>query len=98
MFCLVSRQRLRIEKTRSYFEIVRQQYREHKHLLIAPIILVLLALPRLILIFISECMNSSNDVWLYMILYFISPSKFYKKQFQKTLNQYRTRIRQRFAL
>ena len=111
LITMKSRQRLRIYKNRSYSQIIREQFIEHKHLLIAPIVLVILALPRLILPFVSECMKSSNDAWLYMILYlisfvpsmvtfviFVSPSKFYKKEFKRTLSRYRTLIRQHLRL
>ncbi len=49
-----SGQKLRIHKDRSYKEILQQ----HKNLLTAPIVLVILALPRSILIFISQCMRT----------------------------------------
>jgi len=84
---------------------------EHKHLLIAPVVLVLLAIPRMILIYTSKCMKSADDVWLYLIGYFISlipsmltflifvlPSKLYKKEFDQTVARYRRVIRKRLHL
>ena len=104
-----SRQHLRTHKNQSYKQILRQQYKQHKHLLVAPIISVLLALPRLILTFLSRCMQSSDDAWLFIILYFISfipcmltfiifvlPSKFYRKEFSKSILKYRIAIQRYF--
>ncbi|CAF1469882.1 unnamed protein product [Adineta steineri] len=86
-----SRQQSNLRTDRTYYQLLRQQLREHKNLLIAPVILVILALPRLIISYISNCMKSASNPWIYLILYFISfippmltfiiyvlPSKFYK--------------------
>jgi hypothetical protein len=86
--------------------VLFKQFREHKHLLIAPLILVILAIPRLIISFVSGCMKSSGDAWLYLMGYFISfippiltffifvvPSKTYKEQFYDTYKRYRCSIR-----
>ncbi len=88
--------------------ILREQFQQHKHLLTAPIVLVILALPRLIITFALKCMVSSNGAWLFLVGYFISfipsmltfvififPSKFYKKEFHKTVQQLRTNIDRR---
>ncbi|CAF4375480.1 unnamed protein product, partial [Rotaria sordida] len=70
------------------------QIKRHKHLIIAPCILILLALPRLIISFLSKCMESTRDPWLFLSGYYISfipsllifvvfvlPSKKYKEEF-----------------
>jgi len=101
-----SHQQENLRKNQSFKTILRKQLQEHKHLLTAPIILVVLALPRLILTYLLKCMESESDAWLYLCIYlatfipsmltfviFILPSKFYKKEFQKSVQQYRTRIR-----
>jgi hypothetical protein len=106
-----SDQKSTIHKQRPYVEILQEQFRQHKHLLTAPVILVLLAMPRLIITFVSKCMTSTNDSWLFLIGYFISfiptmltfvvfvlPSKFYKEEFQKTIQRYRTNIQRRLHL
>ena len=106
-----SRQQFDLHTHRNYREILRKQFLEHKHLLIAPIVLIILELPRLIIIFLSKCMKSANDAWLFLIAYFISlipplitfiifisPSKFYKKEFQKSIVQYRNNIRRHLHL
>jgi hypothetical protein len=103
-----SRQQANIHKQRAYKEILIEQLKENKHLLTAPIVLVILSLPRLIITFVSKCMKSSNDSWLFLVGYFISfippmltfivfilPSKFYKKEFHRSVVQFRTTIRRR---
>ena len=99
-------QQQHLHPDQSYRTIIRRQYQEHKQILIAPIILILLALPRLVLVYIRTCMQSENDAWLYLCGYFISfippmltfvifilPSKVYKKEFRKTIHAYRNTIR-----
>jgi uncharacterized membrane protein (DUF485 family) len=106
-----SRQQLNLHPNEKYKEVLRKQFQQHKHLLTAPIVLVILALPRLIITFASKCMKSSNDSWLFLVGYFISfipsmvtfvvfvvPSTFYMKEFRKTVSQYRTNIQRRFRL
>jgi hypothetical protein len=98
-----SRQQLNIQTQRNYKEILREQYRQHRNLLTAPVVLIILTVPRLILIFVSKCMKSTGDSWLFLIGYFMTfipymitfiifilPSKFYKKEFQKSVYQLRS--------
>jgi hypothetical protein len=98
-----SRQQLNIQTQRNYKEILREQYRQHRNLLTAPVVLVTLKVPRLILTFVSKCMKSTNDSWLFLVGYFMTfipymitfiifilPSKFYKKEFQKSVHQLRS--------
>ena len=83
----------------------RRRLREHQHLFTAPVFLVILAVPRLIISLLSKCMTSSRESWLFLAGYFISfipsvltfvlfviPSKFYKKQFQTEIKLYRRRF------
>jgi hypothetical protein len=106
-----SRQQANIHTQRGYKEILIGQLKQNKHLLTAPIVLVILALPRLVITFISKCMKSSNDAWLFLVGYFISfvppmlifivfilPSKFYKREFRKSVTQFRTTIERRLHL
>ncbi|CAF2685183.1 unnamed protein product [Rotaria sp. Silwood2] len=73
-------------------DVLKQQIQQYKHLLTASVLLVILGLPRLIILFVSKCMKSTNDGWLFLVGYFISfippmltfvvfilPSKFYKE-------------------
>jgi hypothetical protein len=98
-----TRRQSSLQTHRTYKELLREQFRQHKHLFTAPILLVILALPRLIICFVSKCMKSTNDSWLFLVGYFISfippmltsvifilPSKFYKKQFRNSVAPYRT--------
>jgi hypothetical protein len=75
------------------------------------VLLVILAAPRLIITFVSKCMKSPNDSWLFLVAYFMSfippmltfvifilPSKFYKEQFQESIAYYRTIIQRRLHL
>ena len=91
---------MKIHPNQFYKRSFVKQFEKHKHLLIGPIVLVILALPRLIITFISKCMKSADDVWLYLIGYYISfvptilsfmifvlPSKFYRQEFRKSLLQ-----------
>ncbi len=93
-----TRTRSNAQKKQSYRTIFRQQLSFHKHLLISPLILVCLAIPRLIISFLSGCMKSTRDSWFYSIGYFISfispmltfvifvlPSKMYQKEFNESI-------------
>jgi hypothetical protein len=95
-----TRTRSNVQQKKPFKEHLREQLQHHKHLLISPLILVALALPRLIISFLSGCMKSARDSWLYMIGYFISfvpsmmtfvvfvlPSEVYRKEFSKTMKQ-----------
>jgi hypothetical protein len=106
-----SRRQAKIHKQRAYKEILIEQLKQNKHLLTAPIVLIILAFPRLIITFVSKCMKSSNDSWLFLVGYFISfippmltfivfvlPSKFYKKEFHKSVVQFRMTIQRRLHL
>jgi hypothetical protein len=101
----ISHQQSILQPHRTYKQILQEQLRQHRHLLIAPVVLVILALPRLIISFLSKCMKSADNSWLFLAGYFISfippmltfiifilPSKFYKKEFQETVNRYRRRL------
>ena len=92
------RKRSNAQKNVSYKKILRQQLEHHKHLLISPLILVLLALPRLIISFLFGCMKSARNPWFYLIGYYMSfvpsmltfivfvlPSQAYKKEFKKSI-------------
>jgi hypothetical protein len=51
----ISRNRAKAKKQTVYTEHLREQFREHRHLLISPVILIILNLPRLIISFILGC-------------------------------------------
>jgi hypothetical protein len=77
----------------SYKRYLQEQFHEHKYLIISPIILIILVIPRLVISFLSGCMKSGRDPWLFLFGYFISflpslltpivfifPSKTYRKE------------------
>ena len=95
-------------KNQTYQQYIRQELQQQKHLIISPLILVLFALPRLIISFLSGCMKSARDPWLFLFGYFISfipplltfivfiwPSESYKKEFSTIIKHHRMAIRQR---
>jgi uncharacterized membrane protein (DUF485 family) len=101
----VSRQRALAQKNISYRQHLREQWRHHSHLIFSPIILVLLAIPRLIISFLSGCMKSHRYPGLFLAGYFISfvpplltfvvyvvPSKTYKKEFNTLVARYRVAL------
>jgi len=53
-------------------ERIRKQLKQHKHLIISPTILVLLASPRLIISLVLDCMKLDRDPWIFLAGYFIS--------------------------
>ena len=103
-----SRQKASLENDRTYNQILRTEIRQYKHLLIAPVILVILAVPHLILSFVSRCMKFNSNSWLFLILYFISlippmitfvifilPSEFYKRELRTAVSRYRRNVTRR---
>ncbi|CAF1548192.1 unnamed protein product, partial [Adineta steineri] len=108
---VTARQRKIIRIQESYRKILKKQIQEHKHLLISSISLILLAMPHLIIYFVSNCMSSINHPWPFLIGYFISfipsiltfpvfitPSTSYKQHFLKTYERYKRTIRRRLHL
>lgn len=100
---MTARRRISTQKQFTGAEHFRSQLQQHRHLLISPCILVLLALPRLVLSFFSGCMSSTRDSWFFLIGYFISfvppiltffifvlPSKTYKSEFLLSINKVRS--------
>jgi hypothetical protein len=68
----VERQRASIQKQISNRQHLREQRRHYSHFIFTPIVLVLLAVPRLIISFVSP---------LRTFVIYILPSKIYKKEF-----------------
>ncbi|UJR17691.1 hypothetical protein I4U23_004589 [Adineta vaga] len=50
----------------SYKQYFWKQFRRYQHIFLSQCFLVLLVLPRLIVIFISGCMKSARDPWLFL--------------------------------
>ncbi|CAF0936396.1 unnamed protein product [Rotaria sp. Silwood1] len=108
---MTTRRRTTVRANESFRKMLQKQFQEHSHLLITPILLVILAIPRLIISLISRCMKSINDPWLFLIGYFISfmpsvltfvvfvlPSKVYKQEFWKAYARYKNVVQIRLHL
>ncbi|CAF0937335.1 unnamed protein product [Adineta steineri] len=102
-----ARQRSIAQTRQTLREHVYNQFNEHKQLLISPIIILVLSLPRLIMSMLSECVNPSNHRLLFIFGYFISftpsmlifivfvlPSALYRKTFQESFKRWRRLIHQ----
>ena len=103
------RHKARIDHDLNYNQILREELRQHQHLLIAPVVVVIIGLPQLIFSFASKCMKSNSNSWLFLIGYLISfvpsiltfilfvlPSAFYKKELRNTVTRYRLNIHRYF--
>jgi Na+/H+ antiporter NhaD/arsenite permease-like protein len=66
-----ARTRSNSQKTKSFKEHLHEQIQRHKHLLISPCILIVLAVSQLITSFLSGCMESARVSWFYLIGYCI---------------------------
>ncbi|CAF1027553.1 unnamed protein product [Adineta steineri] len=97
-------QRSMARTNQSYKEHVQEQLREHKQLIISPIVLLILSIPRLIISLLPGCAKTSESLWLYLGAYFISftpsmliflifvfPSELYMKAFKQSFNRIRRR-------
>jgi hypothetical protein len=103
---IAARTRSTVRRNQTYKQHLLKQFQEHKHLLISPFILTLLALPRLIVSFLSGCMKSARNPWIYILSYFISlissasifvvfvlPSEVYMTSFRESIRNAYTNIR-----
>jgi len=101
----VARQRAIAQPIRSYKAHVHEQFYEHKHLLISPLVLAILASPRLVIAVLSPCIDVSQNPWLYLSAYFISfipsmvifiifvlPSSLYMNKFKDTIRSWKQRL------
>ena len=102
----VARKRSAVQRKQNYKEHLKMQLRYHKHLIISPCALVILALPRLIISFVSDCMKSAREPWLFLFAYYISfvpsivsfavfvlPSQMYIKEFLEIMTRMRIAVR-----
>ena len=103
-----TRQQILIHKRKNYRTILFEQFQQHRNLLIAPIVLMMLDIPRLVITFRSGCLKSNGDSWLFLIGYFLSfipsvltfilfvlPSTVYSQLFSEAIHRYRNFIRTR---
>lgn len=69
---ITTRRRFNLQKKQSITVHLHQQFQHHGHLLVSSIVLVLLALPRLIISFYTDCLKPTRNPWLFVFAYFIS--------------------------
>jgi hypothetical protein len=102
-----ARQRSAARSGQNFKEHVREQLSEHKQLLISPVILLVLSLPRLIIALLPACVQTSSNSWLYLSAYLVSfipsmlvfiifviPSELYRKTFKESISSWHRLTRQ----
>jgi hypothetical protein len=108
IFIKIVQQRRKLQANQRCRQLLFNQFRQNSQLFLAPLLLTILAVPRLIISLASGCMKSNNDSWLFLSGYFISfipstmifivfvlPSKLYKDEFKKKIKQYQRKLRNR---
>ncbi len=101
-----ARQRSVARTDYTFREHVKKQFSEHKQLIISPVVLLVLSMPRLIISLLPGCAKTSENLWLYLSAYFISftpsmlifiifvvPSDLYMKTFRESFSSGRRRTR-----
>ncbi|CAF1439386.1 unnamed protein product [Adineta steineri] len=99
-----AQQRSIARSNQSFKEHVQKQLSKNKQLIISPIVLLVLSIPRLIISLLPGCAKTSKNLWLYLGAYFISftpsmliffifvfPSELYMKAFKQSFNRIRRR-------
>ncbi|CAF0864860.1 unnamed protein product [Adineta steineri] len=92
---LTARQRSALKKEVTFQQHLKKQLNHHKHLILSSILLIILAVPRLIISFLPNCMKSPKEYKLFLAGYFVSfippilhffifvlTSEIYKKEFE----------------
>ena len=69
---MTTRQRSASQSRLTWKQHLYNQFIEHKQILISPIVLVVLSLPRLIISLLADCIKSYRNPWVYLVGYFIS--------------------------
>ena len=104
----ISRNHTNVHPNQTFRQHLKAEIYQHRNILIAPLLLILLVLPRLIISFVSGCMRSARQPWLYLFgfyasfipamlifILFVLPSKTYKKEFDTVVGQTIRRLRRR---
>ena len=99
-----ARQRSVAQTRQTFIGHVREQFNEHKQLIVSSVILLVLSTPRLIISLLPGCAKTSENLWLYLSAYFISfvpstliflifvvPSKLYMTAFKQSFKNVRRR-------
>ena len=68
----VFRMRSKTKKNSTSKALFSAAIKQHKHILISPCVLIILAVPRLIILLSFQCMESPRDPWLFLIGYYVS--------------------------
>ena len=97
-----ARRRSATRNKQTYKQHILEQFNNHKQLVISPIIVLILSLPRLIISLMPGCVDTSRHPWLYLGGYFLSftpsilvftvfvlPSELYMKVFKESLRKWR---------
>jgi hypothetical protein len=106
-----AKQRSTMKTQYGFKKHLKEQLDHHKHLILSSIVLVILALPRLIISFLPDCMKSPREFKLFLAGYFISfipplltffifilTSKVYKKEYNTMTTQKWKAFRRRLNL
>ena len=107
IFIIVQRTRLKSQcrNEQNDTKRLRAELKEHRHLIVSPLVLAILSLPRVIISLIPSCVKANRNPWLYLSGYFISfipsvvvfvvfvvPSPLYRQEFVKSGRLIRQRI------
>ncbi|CAF3338231.1 unnamed protein product [Rotaria sp. Silwood2] len=100
----VAHQQAGIRTQHNYTRHLREQFYQHKHLIISQIVVVILSLPRFITSLFTGCVKESHNSWLYIFGYLISfvpsaivfivfvlPSELYRRQFKRSIKSLQQR-------
>ena len=95
---MATHRRATILRKQSYARQLYEELTRHAHILISPLLLVILSLPRLIISLLPQCLKAYANPWLYLSGYFISfapsvtvfmvfvlPSELYRNQCKHTV-------------
>ncbi|CAF5057158.1 unnamed protein product, partial [Rotaria sp. Silwood1] len=56
-----SRLQSNVQHNQNHEQLLKEQFQQHKHLFTTPITFVILGLPRVIIVFVSKYIKSTND-------------------------------------
>ncbi|CAF3252099.1 unnamed protein product [Rotaria socialis] len=100
-----TRQRALSKIDRSFWKHFKIKFKQYKHLVISPTIIVVLTSPYLIISIVLDCNKSSNLLWFYLVGYFLSfipaasifitfvlPSTLYRQEFWNIIISVRKRF------
>ncbi|CAF1605487.1 unnamed protein product [Rotaria magnacalcarata] len=105
IICTLARRRAAIQSRQRYAQHLLVQLKKNKQLIVSPIVLVILSIPRLLITLFSGCVKVSRSPWLYLLGYLVSfippalvfiifvlPSTTYKKVFTTMIMRWRRRF------